>query len=294
MDILMDDLIDLYSRLHLARQRDPRSALCQIKNHFGPLKGRMLGSLTRLELVTWFNGLPTPQVANGCLNHLRMMIKRAIEWDRYDGENRALTIKRHTIRARTRVVQFDEMPVLLRRLEREPLTLQVYFLFELLTGCRPGEARVAKWQDVKIWEDKGVLQGRWTKPHTKGGIPHMVPLSAPLCQKLLELPHVSDWIFPGAMNFRRKLPGPMSPSLVHKRWKRIREDARLLDVRPHDLRRTCASYLDHFGTSLATISKQVLQHTNFTTTTRYVQTFPEAAQTALNEHAERLLGGKKS
>lgn len=292
-DILVDDLIQQYCKLHLSRQRQPRSLLCLIKNHFTPLRGRTLGSLTRLDILRWFQGIASPHQANTALGQLRTLYRKAAEWDLYDGDNKAVLIKKHTLPKRVRFVHQDEMTPLMRVLLQEPLNIQLYFLFELITGCRPGEARLVKWTDLKLWQKEGAWHGRWTKPDTKIRMPHVIPLPTALCERLLELPHISEWVFAGVEKHpRRKAPGPMSHSSVHKYWTRIRERAGLPDVRPHDLRRTCATWMDHFGVPISVISKNVLQHTNFKTTSIYVQTMPDAAEKHLNEHADRLLRGK--
>ena len=87
-------------------------------------------------------------------------------------------------------------------------------------------------------------------------------------------------------------PGPMSHSVVHKHWVKIRNDCGIPDVRIHDLRRTCATYLDYHGASTSLISKGILQHTNLQSTSRYIQSIPDKVDKILNAHADWLLDPK--
>jgi integrase len=65
------------------------------------------------------------------------------------------------------------MPKLLASLALEAIPVQTFSLTCLLTGCRGGEARAMKCQDLNL------LEGLWSKPTTKTGPLYQVPLPPP-------------------------------------------------------------------------------------------------------------------
>jgi integrase len=171
--------------------------------------------------------------ANHTLSMLRTMFKRAEEWGLWNGENPATRIKWFPRASRSRFVQPEEMPKLLESLALEPLPVQTFFMTPLLTGCRGGEARVMRWTDINL------TQGVWSKPTTKTGKPHVVPLPPALVGMLKSLPQEGPYVFPSVRSKDLSLKTGVSVLW----WGRIRKRAGLPDVTIHDLRRTCASML---------------------------------------------------
>jgi integrase len=57
-------------------------------------------------------------------------------------------------------------------------------------------------------------------------------------------------------------------------------------IRPHDPRRTAATYLGNRRTNLVPVSKGVLNHTSLQNTGIYAQSMMEPVQAALQEHSE--------
>ncbi len=66
------------------------------------------------------------------------------------------------------------------------------------------------------------------------------------------------------------------------------------DIRPHDLRRTAATYLVNRGTNLALVSKGVLNHSSLQNTGVYTQSMMEPVQAALQEHSEFVMRGGRA
>ncbi|MEP7153256.1 MAG: site-specific integrase [Nitrospira sp.] len=71
----------------------------------------------------------------------------------------------------------------------------------------------------------------------------------------------------------------------------MRRRVNMDDIRPHDLRRTAATYLVNRGTNLALVSKWVLNHSNLQYTGIYTQSMMEPVQAALQEHSEFVMRG---
>lgn len=80
---------------------------------------------------------------------------------------------------------------------------------------------------------------------------------------------------------------PYTISKFDKRWRKIRKDANLEQYRFHDLRHTFASKLIKNGVDIATV-KELLGHSDVTTTMIYVHTVDENKIKALNTLLEEL------
>lgn len=135
------------------------------------------------------------------------------------------------------------------------------------------------------WGDVNLIQGLWSKPKTKTGTPHQVPIPPALVAMLCTFPQTHEWVFPSP----QEGGGPLKKTTCFARWVRIRRRAGLEDVTVHDLRRTCASFLAISGENIAVISK-VLNHTTLANTTIYARLNQAPVRAALGKHANRLLG----
>ena len=126
----------------------------------------------------------------------------------------------------------------------------------MLTGCRRNEIVALEWKNVDL--EGGELR----LPDSKTG-PRMVPLSPAAARVLRELPRIegNPWVIPG---FK---PGKHLADLNHY-WDRVRDKAKLDDVRIHDLRHSFASRALALGESLSMIGK-LLGHNKIDTTSRY-------------------------
>ncbi|RPH80572.1 MAG: hypothetical protein EHM80_04890 [Nitrospiraceae bacterium] len=69
----------------------------------------------------------------------------------------------------------------------------------------------------------------------------------------------------------------------------MRKQVGLKDVRIHDLRRTCASWLAINGSNLPVI-QSMLNHKSLTSTQVYAQLSVAPVRLALDDQAERMLG----
>ena len=154
----------------------------------------------------------------------------------------------------------------------------------MLTGCRPGEALRATWQEFDA------AAGAWSKPssHTKQRKIHTVPL-APAAIELIERRRQerakavqkggkpSEWVFPGAV------PGEPLAALWHV-WHFVRDRAGLgRDAHVYTLRHSYASTGAAGGLSLPVIGR-LLGHTQQRTTQRYAH----LADDPLREAADRI------
>jgi integrase len=147
----------------------------------------------------------------------------------------------------------------------------------MLTGCRPGEAMLATWEQLDS------ESGYWAKPsaHTKQRKTHKLPLSPPALELVERLRKQrkagATWVFPGAVS------GQPIATLWHV-WRYVREHTGVgKNARLYDLRHTYASVGAGGGLSLPIIGK-LLGHTQARTTQRYAH----LADDPVKEAAEKI------
>lgn len=127
----------------------------------------------------------------------------------------------------------------------------------LLCGNRISELLHAKWEHVDV-------EGRtWYIPKTKNGHPRYVPLSQPALDIIAKLPKFKNcpYLVP---NPETKLP---FVSIKHS-WQTARKEAKLGDLRIHDLRHASLSFLANAGVDIYTIAT-IAGHKDLKSTTRY-------------------------
>ncbi|HEX7913180.1 MAG TPA: tyrosine-type recombinase/integrase [Paraburkholderia sp.] len=127
----------------------------------------------------------------------------------------------------------------------------------LATGTRREEALQAKWQDIDLDRQ------RWFLPKTKSGKSRFVLLNE-MAMGILKSRARTDspFVFPGRHDRMKPLNNP------HKAFRRILTNAKIADLRVHDLRHTFASLAINQGASLYEV-QHLLGHANSITTTRY-------------------------
>ena len=270
----------LFRRFHTSFYKHQSTVESKFKLYFPPLLDVRPADLTRPVIMQWFHeiGRHSHEMANQSLSLLRTMFTRAEEWQLWEGDNPASRIRWYKKDSRTRFIQPEEMPKLLESLSMEAIPVQTFFLTCLLTGCRGGEARAMKWEHLNL------TQGLWSKPTTKNGTPHQVPLPPTLAGMLASFPRTEEWVFGSP----RSHGGQIKKSTSFHNWRRIRARAGLDDVTIHDLRRTCASWLAISGENIALISR-VLNHTTLATTAIYARLNQAPVKAALSRHENTIL-----
>lgn len=223
-------------------------------------------------------GTRTPYRANRLKELLHTMYKKAIFWEFLpDGHrNPASQISDFKEHSRKRFLSEDEADRLIRAVSQEPnVYLRGAVLFLLLTGLRKSEVLELKWSYVK----GDVLD----IPSSKNGESIMQPLSEPAQMVLASLPIIpgNDFVFVG-----REKGRPLHCNLLRS-WKRIRDRAKIDDLRIHDLRRTCGSWLTQDGCTLRVV-QEVLNHKNVKSTLVYSRLNLNDKSKALDLHANKV------
>ena len=268
----------LYAVHHL-KQRPSRDQFERLfRQYWQPWHERPLESLTRKEVRAWYLTLAhTPGQANKALTLLRSLYNWALSLELITSSNPATGIRRFPHTPRERFLSVDELHRVMAGFPHLPAKPRAFFLVLLLTGARRSEARSMRWIDIDA------SSRLWRKPTTKNKTSQLVPLPAQAMEALQSLPRTSEWIFPGRHG------RPWSVGSVEKEWGVLRRRWGLDDVRLHDLRRTCASYLAISGENLPTI-QSVLNHRSLTPTSIYARLNTKAIDRALQRQADRFFG----
>ena len=206
-----------------------------VKLFIDPVIGEMrVSEVQRKDIAALHHGLrDKPYQANRTLGVLSKLFNLAEVWGwRQDGSNPCRHVKRYKEHQRERFLSEEEVARLgevLREAEDEMPSAVAAFRLLLLTGCRMSEIRDLQWENVK--GDCIEL------PDAKTG-GRVVPIGPEARAVLSAIPREDDnpWVIAG------KLPGTHLTDL-QRPWRRIRKRADLEDVRIHDLRHSCATYL---------------------------------------------------
>ncbi len=152
-------------------------------------------------------------------------------WFPRDIPNPARGHDRHPEKARGRALDREQLAQLGAALDAEQDSTSVAALrFCLLTGCRPGEALTARWEDVDL------AARVWRLPAAKTG-PRAVYLGTPAIEVLSGLPRAGAWIFSG----RGGADAPLSS--LRALWERVAARTELPQgLRLYDVRHTFASW----------------------------------------------------
>ena len=245
----------------------------QLLPAFGSLR---LDRIRRPDVERWFDAYSrtAPGGANHALQALQQIMKAAVASGLIAG-NPAQDVRINPRTKLTRFLSTGEIVRLHRALDRlvdERPSRQAQgdiIRLLLLTGCRRGEILKLKWSEV----DGDVLR----LAEAKTG-PRTVWLSE--AAQAIVARQIRDgnvYVFPSPKN-RAK---PCSNNL--ELWYRARREARIEDVRLHDLRHTVASQAVARGVALSTVAR-MLGHSDPRMTLRYAHVSDRDVEAA----AERI------
>lgn len=277
-----------FSKIYLARHARPHKLSADrdeqmLKQYFSSIQDKKLSRIARQDISTLhlFIGENNGHyIANRCLSLIRKMFNLALEWGVLPEShgNPATRIKAYREEKRDRFLAPKEIERFFEAVREEPDPLwRAFFLLLIFTGVRKSELLAAQWEDFDLEEKI------WRIPKTKTGRPHVLPLTTPVLNLLVQLPSYkkSDWLFPsfGRSGHREE---PKRP------WNQIRKNAGIEDVRIHDLRRTLGSWMAVQGFSLNLIGR-VLNHSQVSTTQIYARLGTDPQREALETVQGKML-----
>lgn len=279
-DAFCEMYIERYAKQHKKSWlEDQRRIDKYLKPEFGTHR---VDAISRNDIARLHSRLGSeyPYAANRCIEQLSKMFKLAQDWGliEHGAVNPASSIQSYRETKRDRWVKPEELPLLAKAINEEKnfYGRQALWLY-LLTGLRRDEVLTLEWQNVDL------NRGEIRIPETKSGRIHYVPLSAPAAKLLADLPRRegNPYVVPG------EKPGQHLVN-IEKIWRRVRKQAKVQDVRLHDLRRTVGSWLAQSGNSLHLIGR-VLNHSSQSTTAIYARFAQDHVREALEKHGAQII-----
>ncbi len=302
-DLTITELCDRYVEKGMGHKKASTIAIDKgrIERHIKPLLGKKKArSLTRADVKKTLNDIANGKTkadvktgkhgraiitggkgtANKAVNLLSAILSYAVDEDIVD-ENPAIGVKRFAEGSRERFLTAKELKRLgktLTKVQKEDSELPgVVTAIRLLTltGARKSEIVTAKWEylDAQL--------GQLRLPDSKTGA-KPIRLGPPALELLQDTPRVAKnpYICPGTKEGR-----PIGG--LQKAWERIRNKAKLQDVRLHDLRHSFASVSAGSGESLLIIGA-MLGHKRSTTTERYSHLADDPVKAATDRTSKQI------
>ena len=208
-----------------------------------------------------------PSTVNRELNILRAILRKAVEFNLYNGD--LPRFKSYRVNdERTRYLSREEFERLMKVL---PPWLKAPVIFAIYTGLRPGELFTLRWENVNLQEGYITVQAKYSKTKETKHLP-LHPRALEILEKLerdrKEKGHDSEFIF---VNSKGK---PYSPQGYRSAFKTALKRARIENFRFYDLRHTFASHLVMKGVDLYTVA-ELMRHSSPRMTKRYAHLSPE-------------------
>ncbi len=217
----------------------------------GSLRTRRLAKITKADVLAWHTRLGKdhgPYQANRARALLSAMYGAADDLE-YDGPNPCKGVKKFVEQSRERFLLPDEMRTFFTALAKEDPLWRDFFLLCLFTGGRRGNVAAMRWEEIDL------AGGLWriTGKQMKNGQPMVVVLVEPaqaVLRSRLQAADDSGWVFPShGRSGEGRIVDP------RKAWARVVKNAKIKDLRMHDLRRSLGSWQAAAGASLAIIGK---------------------------------------
>ena len=142
----------------------------------------------------------------------------------------------------------------------------------LLTGMRQTEIRLLRREAIDL--PAGEIIVRKTKTNRVRRIPIATALE-PVLKEALEASGTG-------YAFESRKGKPYSEDGLRSAWARVRDDAKLVDFKFHDLRHSCATSLRRRGVGLDVIAK-ILGHSTLAMTQRYAHFGQDLVRDALRD-----------
>ncbi|WP_208621247.1 tyrosine-type recombinase/integrase [Azospirillum oryzae] len=261
-----------------------------VDKHVKPVLGELaVSAVTRADISKLHHDMrATPRQANQTLAVMSKMFHLAEVWGfRPDEPNPCRKIERYKEAKRERFLSEGELATLGAVLsEREPTELPGVIngiRLLLLTGCRLGEVVGLRWDEVDL------TAGALIIPEEKGKAGARVhPIGAQTIAFLNELPRAGEWVL-----FGRDPKESLSKNTMENAWRRIREKAKLDDMRLHDLRHTVGTYAGQTGAN-AFLVRDKLGHKTLAMTSRYVNRDADPLRTLSDKVENRITAALNS
>lgn len=276
---LFDLYMESYAKDRCTRYNDMRKDFHRYINDW---RNRNHASITSIDVQNRLNHVRNKNGPSAA-NHLLILMRAAMNWNLKNGtitSNPWAGVKQYKVQARERFLRPDEMEAFFVALNKQDESIRDYVLISLYTGARRSNVLSMRWDQVDL--DLAV----WRIPLTKNKESQFIPLTSSAVELLKRRSdsRKGPWVFPGRSN-EAHLVEPKRP------WYKLLNDAKIEDLRIHDLRRTLASYMAMDNQSLQIIGK-ALGHKSVASTQIYSRLMNDPVRKAMESAQEqiRMLG----
>jgi integrase len=255
-----------------------------LRVHVLPRWGKQrLDEIRTQDIARWFGEKHDEGLAPATVEKIRVVFSRSYELARQWGipgaeANPVRNVPRRRFsNARQRYLTASEAERLFDVLDRSanPQLKSIVGLL-LYTGARKSELLNAEWCHVDL------ERRAWYIPTTKTGKPRHVPLSQAAIDIIERLPRYDDcpYLVPN--------PATRKPYNTLKRaWETARREARLGDLRLHDIRHAAASAMVGAGIDLYAVGR-ILGHVDHQSTQRYAHLANDTLMAAVEAGAAKM------
>lgn len=276
---LFDQYIEQYAKDRCTTSDD---MVDNFNRYFGEWRSRPLSSFKRIDIQAKINELAAggkKHTANRSHDLIRAVFSWGIKKGLFTAENPCVGVDKFTVQARERFIgpkefkKFFKQLALRNKPNDEDLhnNFHDYVLLSLYTGARQANVLSMKWEDLDL------KKGYWRIPKTKNKESHTVPLTSLALDVLQQRKKraKTPFVFPsdGADGHY------MEPKIA---WRQLLKDAKLTNLRMHDLRRTMGSYMAMSNQSLPIIGK-ALGHKSHTSTQIYARLDLDPVRAAMEQ-----------
>jgi len=254
-----------------------------------PFGKQKLSWFTPAKVRQWHQRLTTQQkqkaevgitLTGSTANRVLALLKTIFSQMAPDMLNPCRTVKTFKEQSRERFLQPDELKRLFDALESEetPPVFRDYVLLSLFTGARKSNVLGMRWGDIdaNTWTIQGEV--------SKNGDIMRVPLVDPAIEILKRRKAETSSVFVLSSDIGRT--GHYTTPT--KAWRSLLKRAGLVNVRLHDLRRTCGSVMAGQGASLPIIGK-ILGHKHTSSTQVYARLTIDPQRLALESAVQAML-----
>ena len=250
--------------------------------HFVGLRNRRLNTITTGDVARWHADIGKRRgtyIANRARALLSSVYGKAREFG-FPGENPCRDVKRFREESRERFLLPDEMPPFFRAIAAEPPLWRDFWLLCLFTGARRGNVASMKWAEIDLSRGVWYLAGQ----RTKNGLPLAIvlpPQAVEILEARREAEPEAEWVFISA-HTGGHIVDP------RKSWRRILATAEIVNLRPHDLRRSLGSWQAMAGASLQIVG-QSLGHRDPKATAVYSRLLMEPVRASVNGAVVKMI-----
>jgi len=251
---LYDSFLTLYAKERL-RPTTWKNYESIFNTHLHGWRLRKLSSITKQDVIALhgrIGRLTGEHTANRTVELLSAMFNRAMKAWGYEGTNPASAVEAFKEQGRERFLgdtDPKEPARFFKALAAEDQIWNDLFKMCVLTGARCANVEAMAWSEID-WQRS---EWRIAAENAKEGETLHVVLSSQAIEILEQRKdNGSDWVFPSP---RRSESGHVEES--KSAWSRVCKNAKIENLRIHDLRRTLGSWQMATGASLAMVGKSL-------------------------------------